>query len=349
MAPIVDAINDGAIAPDAKHTLWNCRHAAMRLWVNYLRNPPNLPDAAPPRDMATGRLAPPDCSGDISRQVAHRVQLFVNPYAGSWRCERVAALHAAFVAHGALVSTTSCREKLIAVCDDFDHVCAVGGDGTIREVVAALSKARKPPSVSVYPLGTINLLARERAYSYQPDTFVQRVLEHSASRHHHVASIDEAVMLTCASVGPDSRAIDMLSPRLKQLVGRAAYAVAFVGVLVRWRRHQLRIVSGNNDVSCEAVYVAKGRFFAGPWSFAPNAAVDDPLLHVVALRRATRTAFLAFTWDLFRRREPRNVIRFTCSELTIIGDKNVVVQADGDIIARLPVEIRISTGKLAFA
>jgi diacylglycerol kinase (ATP) len=277
------------------------------------------------------------------------VQLFVNPRAGSWRRRRIAALKASFEASGARVILTPSLRGRLEVADDVDHVCAVGGDGTVRHVAAAVARDQRQLPMSVYPLGTVNLLARECGYSPDPAVFVRRALKTPAARHHYTGLIDETLILNCASVGPDSMTVDRLSPRLKRLIGRAAYGVALARIVGRWPRHRLSVVANGEAVACEAVYVAKGRFFAGDWSFASAAAVDEPLLHVVALRYATRFAMLRFAWALLRGCDPGNAIRFTCTALTIRGDAACAVQADGDIVAHLPVDITLAKETLAFA
>ncbi|WP_419828253.1 diacylglycerol/lipid kinase family protein [Sphingomonas sp.] len=279
---------------------------------------------------------------------ARRIQLFVNPRAGTWRLRRVAALRRAFEAQGATVLVAPSHGGPLAIAETVDHVCAVGGDGTVRHVAAAVARASRPLSMSVYPLGTVNLLARECGYLHDPVAFARRVTATPPKRTHYAAAIGDVPVLTCASVGPDSRAVERVSPWLKRLIGRAAYIVAFCGLLARWPRSSLRVVADGRNVCCEAVYVAKGRFFAGRWSFAPAAAVDDPLLHVVALERASRLTMLRFAWALLRGRVPRDATCFTCSALTIEGAERFAVQADGDIVARLPVEIGVGLGTIAF-
>jgi diacylglycerol kinase family enzyme len=279
---------------------------------------------------------------------ARRVQLFVNPGAGRWRRRRLAALKRAFEATGAIVLVAPSHGGPLTIASGVDHVCAVGGDGTVRHVAAAVTRTCPPPPMSVYPLGTVNLLARECGYPSDPVAFVRRVTATPPRRSHYAAAIGDVPVLTCASVGPDAFAVERVAPMLKRWIGRAAYIVAFCGLLARWRRPSLRVVADGRDVRCEAVYVAKGRFFAGRWSFAPAAAVDDPLLHVVALERASRRAMLRFAWALLRGRPPADTIRFTCSALMIDGAGDVAVQADGDIVARLPVRIGIAPETLAF-
>jgi diacylglycerol kinase family enzyme len=206
--------------------------------------------------------------------------------------------------------------------------------------------------MSIYPTGTVNLLAREYGYRRDAISFAGRILHSAAPRLQRVARIGETMMFTCASVGPDADAVAGVSPRLKQAIGRAAYGVAFLKTLARWpRRHLALEVDGGNAVACEAVYIAKGRYYAGPWSFAPGAAADDPFLHVVALKRARRRDFLRFLWALLRHanlaRDP-NLIRFTCAALSIEGE-HAPLQADGDIVTHLPAEIAIDPTAQPFA
>lgn len=287
-----------------------------------------------------------------SRMSQPTVQLFVNPRAGFRPRSRIRGLCSALEALGAQIVLTESLSDPLVVDGRADHLCAVGGDGTLRHVVDAVRKTERPIPISVYPAGTINLLAMECAYPRDPHAFARRLLNNGEPRRHYVALIGQTPLLTCASVGPDSDAVENLSPRVKRLIGRAAYLVAFCKVLMRWRRRKITLLHEGRRTECEAVYIAKGRFFAGRWSFAPDASVADPLLHVVALRKASRMNFLRFAWTLLRRRpveQLAGVERFTCTELTIDSGDARPVQADGDIVAHLPVSIAIEAEALPFA
>ena len=272
------------------------------------------------------------------------VQLFVNPKAGSASRRRVAALVRAFEAAGARVILGQAE-----VAADATHVCAVGGDGTLRHVAAATARAGRPLTLSLYPTGTVNLLARECDYRLDPTGFARRVLA-GTTRTHHSGLIGTTPFFTCASVGPDSYAVAALSTTLKRRIGRLAYGWSFLTLLIRWPRPRLRVVHDGGEVACEAVYIAKGRLFAGPWSFAPDAALGDPLFHAVTLGRATRLLYARFLWRLMTGKSVATLpgaTHFTCTALRIEGD--APLEADGDIIGILPVDIRIDPVTQTFA
>lgn len=277
------------------------------------------------------------------------VQLFVNPKAGAASRKRVAALTRAFETAGARVIRSDDQRERAEVATDATHVCAVGGDGTLRHVAVAVARAGRPLTLSIYPTGTVNLLARECGYRLDPVDFARRVLAGPA-RTHHGGLIGAIPFFTCASVGPDSYAVAAVSTGLKRLVGRLAYGWSFTMILIRWPRPRLRVVHDSGEIACEAVYIAKGRLFAGPWSFAPEAALVDPLFHVVTLGRASRRLYVRFLWRLVTGKSVAalpGATHFTCAALRIEGD--APIEADGDIVGLLPVEIRVDPAPMPFA
>jgi diacylglycerol kinase (ATP) len=96
-------------------------------------------------------------------------------------------------------------------------------------------------------------------------------------------------------------------------------------------------------LDCSAFYVAKARFFAGPWSFAPKATASEALLHGVALHDGSRIAYLRFIWALVTNRIERlkGVTHFTCSSLEANAPVAIPVQIDGDPATQLPVTIEL--------
>ena len=272
------------------------------------------------------------------------VQLFYNPNAGSANQRRLARLVAAFEAEGAAVLLAPSVDRVPEILPHATHICIAGGDGTVRHVAMALAKSGSVQPVAIYPAGTVNLLAREAPLPSDPVRFAHAVLGEGLLRPHHPITLGETMFFACASIGPDSAAVAGLSSRLKHRIGRAAYVVSFLRVLQRWRRLPLRLEAPGFTLECEAVYIAKARHFAGPWSFAPQARPDDELFHVVALHTARRRDFLRFVFALFTGRDMRKCAGMTvlsCSELSIDGPADMPVQADGDIVAYGPVRLSL--------
>jgi diacylglycerol kinase family enzyme len=279
------------------------------------------------------------------------VQLFSHRGTGSHSAARLAALVRAFEARGATVRHTPTSKGVPPIGPDVTHVCVAGGDGAVRHVAGAVARAGHPVALSIYPAGTINLLAREAGYPTDPEAFAEIVLSSEPRRRHYPVTLGDGYFFACAGVGPDSLAVAQVSLPLKRRIGRLAYAAAFARLLWRWPRHAIMLEAEGRRIACEAFYVAKGRYYAGPWSFAPAARLDDPLLHVVALPRARRRDYARFVSGLLRgwdAEKQAGVMVFSCRGLTATSDTPLPLQADGDIVGTLPVAMAVSENPLVF-
>ena len=279
------------------------------------------------------------------------VQLVSNPRSGRHKARRIAALARAFEELGARVHHDECRQAPPPIRADATHVCVAAGDGTVRHVAGMVARTGHPVALSIYPAGTINLLAREAGYPSDPGGFARLVLASEPRRRHYPVAIGDGYFFACAGVGPDSFAVARVSSRLKRVIGRLAYGAAFLGVLLNWPRPRITLESNEGETDCEAFYVAKGRYYAGRWSFAPNARLDEPLLHVVALRRARRRDYARFVWILLRGGDVAalsNVAILTCTSLHATADSSLPIQADGDIVGELPATMTVGEVPLVF-
>lgn len=280
------------------------------------------------------------------------VQLIANPLSGRHKIHRIRELAAAFGRLGATVHYTECANRPPPIRHDATHVCIAAGDGTVRHVAGMIARSGHPVALSIYPAGTINLLAMEAGYPSEPDAFARLVLASEPARKHYPVALGDGYFFACAGVGPDSFAVARVSSRLKRVIGRFAYGIAFARLLLAWPRNPITLVTDDaREIACEAFYVAKGRYYAGRWSFAPNARVDEPLLHVVALRKCRRRDYARFVWTLVRGGDAAqisNVGIVTCTRLTASADEPLPIQADGDVVGTLPVTLSVDRVPLRF-
>ena len=279
------------------------------------------------------------------------VQLFSNPHAGGRRAGLVDALARAFEAEGAQVLRCISADGPPQIAPEATHVCVAAGDGTVRHVASAVLRGGRTVRLSIYPAGTINLLAMEAGYPRDPAAFARLALADAPARPHYPVAFGDAHFFACAGVGPDSLAVAAVSPTLKRALGRFAYAAAFLRLPMRWPRHAITLTVDGREVACEAFYVAKGRYYAGRWSFARDARVHQPQVHVVALRRARRRDYLRFVAAVLTHRDPAalaNVEAFACTALRAESREPLPLQADGDMVTTLPAEFAVGPTPLTF-
>jgi diacylglycerol kinase (ATP) len=271
-------------------------------------------------------------------------QLVFNPLSGNHSTARIEGLAEALRAVGFTVALSPSSPQHPLIIDPrARHICVAGGDGTVRHVVATLAGTGQTADISVYPLGTINLVAREWHVPTGLEAFARHVVEDQALRRLHPVALNDTYFVACASLGPDSRAVDKVSEALKQRIGRLAYGVSLARQLLHWERPKLTLVIEGKSHAAEAVYIAKGRYFAGPWTLAPEARLSSPWLHVVSLKRASRIDFLAFMIAVITGKTAKlaNVETWVTKKLRIEGDRPHSIQIDGDIGAALPALISV--------
>lgn len=275
------------------------------------------------------------------------VQLFVNPQAGSYAPGSVARLRKDLERCGKSVVVTD-RFPFALAAPKVDEVVVVGGDGTLRHVVGVLMAVGADVTVRVVHGGTANLLDREMA-----EAQAEAGAGAGAVRRHYMATANGDAMLVCLSIGPDARIVASVSSRLKRWIGALAYGVAGVRCLQHWRRETLLVrVDGAAAWRCAALYVLKGRYYAGPWSIAPEARVTEPLLWGVALLSDRRRDYAAFLLGRMLRRPMRGgkIRRFVCREVEVQaeGEGRVPVQVDGDTAGMLPTVVRLCPRPMRF-
>ncbi len=273
------------------------------------------------------------------------VQIATNPDAGSYSAKTIKKLRQAFEHQGATTSLTFVGPgKQLLIEDGIALLCVAGGDGTIRHAAAAVRESTSTVRLVPYPLGTVNLFQRDTGYPKEMEAFTRAALSGTSSEDHFPATANGSTFLGCASVGPDAHAVAGVSTRLKSVVGRGAYGVAMMKLLFRWPRPKLTITADGKRHVVEAVYIANGAHFAGPWSFAPNADRRQAKLHIVALKQASRRKFWRFMRNVMRGRpldDRDNLVCLTCTSLSIEGDDAWPVQLDGDDGGTLPVTVNI--------
>ena len=93
---------------------------------------------------------------------------------------------------------------------------------------------------------------------------------------------------------------------------------------------------------------AKGRFYAGPYVIAPRANLAEPMLDLVLFHRSGRLAVLRYLGALLLGGVTRckDITVLRSREALVSGAEAVPVQADGEIVARLPVLIGIAEAPL---
>lgn len=240
-------------------------------------------------------------------------------------------------------------------------VVAVGGDGTINEVVNGLMRGRSaagpPPTLGVIPSGTAQDFARSAGIPRAPRAAIA-LLARGEPRPTDVGRIrfeSGAVRYFANYAGAGFDAV--VTARAKDwghlLRGALAYVVGFFAVLRGYenRHFELRLDDGSPLVPARRinmVILANGGNYAGVLRMAPAASLDDGMLDVIVVGDVGRFELVvSLPLALFGRHlEHPKVTALRARTVSIAAGEALPVQCDGEMAGELPATFDVMPGAL---
>ena len=227
-----------------------------------------------------------------------------------------------------------------------DLVVAAGGDGTINEIINGL--AESPLPLAILPLGTANVLAAEAGLDGSARSVAEAIAFRPA-RPVFLGNANGRRFALMVGVGFDARVVEELDLKLKLAVGKVAFVLSALGRLICYRPERYQVEIGTRRFAAAAVIIAKGHYYGGRFVVAARARLEEPHLYVAIFERAGRWNLLRYAWALLTDRLERlpDVSVVPATNLTVRGPQGEPVQADGDLVAALPLSITLAERPLA--
>lgn len=287
----------------------------------------------------------------------------VNPAAGGGRAARfVPWLHERLAARPdvdlAVTRRRGDAERLAAdaVGEGRGRVIAVGGDGTIQEVVNGLLARNGGAGIGIVPLGSGNDLARSLGLPRDPAA-AWSVAIGSAERRIDVAAAEAAGrrrwFTSAGGIGFDAQVAAAMASRAGWQRGQAGYLLTTLAELRRFSNRRVEIsVDGHRTTrSVLLVAIANGEYYGGGMRIAPGAAVDDGRLDVCIVGDVSRLTALRQLANLYRGThvDHPQVDMAGGRAIEIAGDAETLVHLDGEPFGRLPLTVRLHQGALLVA
>jgi diacylglycerol kinase family enzyme len=180
-----------------------------------------------------------------------------------------------------------------AAAEKKDAVFAVGGDGTIGNVVNGLIGSQT--ALGVLPAGTANVWSIElglRPFSWT-DPWVLRknasILANASCHAVDVGLCNKISFMMWAGIGLDALAIQSLEPRMRldKFFAMPEYAATAIWNAAQWSGLNLRLWSDEHEVEGALSWRLPRTFrhyMGGSRTFRPDAYIDDRLLDMWLLR-----------------------------------------------------------------
>jgi YegS/Rv2252/BmrU family lipid kinase len=298
-----------------------------------------------------------------------RAALFFNPLSGRRRKHRakdVEAAAAVLRATGVEVDVSPTRaasdagaQVRMAIREGFDTIIACGGDGTIHDVLQGI--AGKDASLGIIPLGTANAMAHDLRLPLNPAGAAKALLT-AVPKRIAVGRIDYRDFnnipafrhfTVAAGVGVDAHLFYKLNRLIKDRMGMLAY---YSKATHLWWTHRMRYFeaefSNNGSVlsrepRLSELLAVRINFFGGVLrELAPGASLARNDLRLVLCRTGNRALYLAYVFRGILGMsngvpgiELAYADHVTCHSLPGEKEENIYVEADGELLGRLPMTL----------
>lgn len=191
--------------------------------------------------------------------------------------------------------------RFVPEADKLDLLIAVGGDGTLNEVLEGLMdlSTASRPTLGIVPVGTANDFATACGIPREPEKALALCMK-GAGVPIDVGKANDHWFINAASSGFGAEITATTSPDLKRLLGPAAYTVMGAILAINLHHYQGRLILPEREItgSGPVAIVGNGRQTGGGIQVAPRAYIDDGLLDVLAIRQISPAALLAAAREL---------------------------------------------------
>ncbi len=201
----------------------------------------------------------------------------------------------------------ACQITKDALMKGYDHIIAVGGDGTINEVVNGFFQDREEITrqvfFSILPMGTGSDFARVLPLSASVD-YAEKLLTDCQEKSCDVIKTSffnwegrpqTRYFINVADMGVGCETCIRLNNKSKAMGGFLSFLFCFLGVMVSFKSPEFKVeVDGESFYSGKSSLVAinNGQYFGGGVKIAPQASIDDGLMDILLLKDASTFDFL---------------------------------------------------------
>ena len=286
-----------------------------------------------------------------------KVKIILNPMAdmgNAWRIARdlrsITEQHGGVDWSGTVYPGHAIELAAQAGEQGYDMVIAMGGDGTVHEVINGLMKvsAEKRPVLGVVPAGSGNDFAHAIGVPVKSD----QALVHALNTE--PAPIDLGVISdehgrreffdNTTGIGFDS-VVTIRSHTLPVVRGFLMYLTAVIQtILLNHNSMTMQIQTEEKKWSQSNLLLTmcNGPREGGGFMIAPDAKLDDGILHYAMIKKVSRPMMFRLIPEVMNGTHGRfeQVTMGSCKKMSVTADRAMYIHSDGEIYAGFGTDVR---------
>jgi len=228
----------------------------------------------------------------------------------------------------------------------YDYMVAVGGDGTVNEVVSGICTAKIEIPLAIYTSGTVNDFATTVGMPQSPSDFA-RMLMNPEFRMVDCGKCGDDYFLNVAAAGMLTDVAYSVSSDLKTALGPVAYWLSAIKDIPAMNNTLPLTVTHDGetiDVDALMFFISNTRSVGGFRKLMTLADIEDGLLDMLIVKKIEGTDIVPLLGKLIigDHIDSKKVVYFQSDKIDIKlrGDnEDVVVDLDGERGPKLPVTV----------
>ncbi|WP_332632975.1 diacylglycerol/lipid kinase family protein [Halalkalibacter flavus] len=234
--------------------------------------------------------------------------------------------------------------NLLTLNQDISGIIALGGDGTIHEIMNRLIGTNVP--FSVIPTGSGNDYARARGISNDYVKEIEKLLQNDKKKI-DLLEIGDRHCMTVVGIGFDAKVADEANKmKWKKWFGGLAYLMTILKVLITYKPSSIRLTLNNEERVFEKVWliaIANHAYYGGGIKICPNALSDDGKLDICIIHSLPKWRLLFILANVFKGKHVtmKGVDYLQVESIQVDSDDPLFVTADGEMMGQTPTSVSV--------
>lgn len=237
----------------------------------------------------------------------------------------------------------------------YDVIVAVGGDGTVNEVVSGI--VGSSAILGIIPIGSGNDFSKEIGMTRNLGKNLKILLKSNVKKVDLGIVNDQYYFINGLGVGFDGEAASRVRKFTKYIGGYPAYLLAVLRTLATYKFKKVKITLDSEQVIEKQILLiatCNGPAYGGGFNVAPSAKIDDGLFTVCLVDKVGRFYALRHLPKFTKGTHLKlpEVHTFTAKNVIIESEEELRSQADGELLPLnkrfsiniLPKKIKVITG-----
>lgn len=233
-----------------------------------------------------------------------------------------------------------------AVEEDYGIIIAVGGDGTIIEVISGIIGSEV--KLGIIPYGTGNMLAANLGIPTNNLSKAINIILKAYTQKIDIGKINDRYFAFMAGCGFDAKIIGEVSREKKKKLGLFAYFLEGFLQVFSTKYAYFKIKLDNNKIikvkALTVIIANSGNILGNLVSLAPKASFFDGLLDIIVISPKYINDYISILWKIITKKSYHSgnkITHYQAQDIEIKCKPCLFVQADGDIVGKTPIKIEV--------